>query len=49
MNRYVIEYESYLGRIETTTIYADTERDARRIFDTERPLSEIRNVDCYEN
>lgn len=44
MNEYRIKYESYLGRTETTTINADTDSDARRIFYTERPLSEIESV-----
>lgn len=44
MNEYQIKYESYLGRTETTTINADTDSDARRIFYAERPLSEIESV-----
>lgn len=44
MYEFYIEYESYMGTNENTTICADTEFDARRIFEAQRPLSEITRI-----
>jgi hypothetical protein len=48
MSEFVIEYESYTGRVDVMSVWADTERDARRIFEAYRPLSEIRKIDHYD-
>ena len=48
MYGFVIEYRSYMGQIGTATIFADTQSDARRIFDERRPLSEIIKIECYD-
>lgn len=45
MYEFYIEYESYMGTNESTTISADTESDARRIFNTQRPLSDTTSIE----
>ncbi|MBT2600900.1 MULTISPECIES: hypothetical protein [unclassified Oceanobacillus] len=45
MYEFYIEYESYLGQSRATTVNADTESDARRIFAAQRPLSDITNIE----
>ena len=46
MYEFYIEYESYVGKKGTMTLYADTESDAERLFYKERPLSDIIRIEC---
>lgn len=48
MNTFIIEYESYQGNIDSMTINADTEADAKRIFYAKRPLSDIKKIERYD-
>ncbi len=45
MQNFYIEYESYMGTNESMNISADTESDARRIFNALRPLSDITKIE----
>lgn len=45
MYEFYIKYESYMGSRESMTVMADTESDAKRIFNAQRPLSDIVSIE----
>lgn len=49
MNTYIFEYEEYLsGLTRTMRVEAANEREARRIFDSEHPLSDVTSLEIHE-